>query len=226
VTAPDASDLDRRIQRALGELGTEHDPPAGGEARVFAAIAEQRIGEQLAQSGEDLVPPPGWEDRVLAATRRAQRRRTWWLAMPAFAAAAAVVLWIARPPPVPVPPEVAFHATPKGSSTRSGPYAVGGKEANVGDEIEFRVQIHAPYVELWIYHGGDRPIRCPGAPVCSKSGGEIVATIPSAALPDYIAHAIASNHPVAAPSGDADRDLAIAGRAGGVVSEPQRIKIH
>jgi hypothetical protein len=56
------SDPIERLERALGQLGVEHEPPHG------------------------------WEERVLAAIEPRPRRRWWWLAIPCFALLLAVVL--------------------------------------------------------------------------------------------------------------------------------------
>jgi hypothetical protein len=63
-----------------------------------------RIEAALAQLGAEHAPPPGWQARVLAAVATPPRRLWWRYAGPAlaFAAAAVLVLWlIAAPRPSP-----------------------------------------------------------------------------------------------------------------------------
>ena len=65
----------------------------------------ERIEAALARLGAEHEPPAGWEARVLAAVRAEPPRRPWWrIAVPALAlataAAIAVFLWFPRPRPL------------------------------------------------------------------------------------------------------------------------------
>ncbi|TMQ08936.1 MAG: hypothetical protein E6J90_39005 [Deltaproteobacteria bacterium] len=51
-----------------------------------------RLEHALEQLGAEHEPPRGWEARVLAAVEPKPRRRWWWLAVPALAVVLAVVL--------------------------------------------------------------------------------------------------------------------------------------
>lgn len=59
--------------------------------------AVARIEAALAAAGSEHEPPAGWEARVLAATREPRRTRWWWFAVPALVAAGILALWATRP---------------------------------------------------------------------------------------------------------------------------------
>ena len=98
------NDPSTRLERAIAQLGSEHEPPPGWQARVLAAI-------------ESSKPP---QSSPLAWLRR------WWAAIAApVLAAAAVVLWFSLDRPRPLRLAVALESDPKlvvrgGSSSGTG----------------------------------------------------------------------------------------------------------
>lgn len=58
-------------------------------------VTDERIERELANLGTEHQPPLGWEARVLAATETRRRPRWWLAAIPAFATLATLlVLWL------------------------------------------------------------------------------------------------------------------------------------
>jgi len=70
------SDPSTRLERAIEQLGADHQPPPGWQARVLAAIEAR----------------PRWWARA----------RRWWLAVPAFAAVVIALLVLRGPRPGPL----------------------------------------------------------------------------------------------------------------------------
>jgi hypothetical protein len=83
-----------------------------------------RLEHALEQLGAEHEPPRGWEARVLAAVEPKPRRRWWWLAMPALALAIAVVvlppLLTPRPSPLALRIERSPNPRPARGDTQVG----------------------------------------------------------------------------------------------------------
>lgn len=54
-----------------------------------------RLEQALTELGREHQPPDGWEARVLAATRQPPPRRWWWWMLPLVAVAAVFAMWLA-----------------------------------------------------------------------------------------------------------------------------------
>lgn len=128
-------DGDAQIEQALARLGAEHEPPAGWEARVLAAIAE----------------PP--------------RRRwwmTWQLPALASAAAAAVIAIRLWPGPAPL---LALHVDVTRGAPVRGAEAQLGEVVHVaatGGSGERAIWIYCDEVQLVLRCPGDRGCAASG----------------------------------------------------------------
>jgi len=88
-----------RIEAALARLGAEHEPPAGWEARVLAAVS---------------TPAPRPKPQL------------WWLLFAAPAVAAVVIALVIIPgPPKPGPLQLALAVDKSATVVRGGEYHVG-----------------------------------------------------------------------------------------------------
>lgn len=86
-----------------------------------------RIERALGEVGKDLEPPPGWEGKVLASGVASPRTIKWWmLAIPALAAAAVIIAVLVWPrPAAPAKPTLALAITRGAYTVRSSTAAVG-----------------------------------------------------------------------------------------------------
>lgn len=208
-----------RIERESALLGADHEPPAHWESRVFAAIADERIEGALARLGEEHEPPAGWQVRVLAATADRPKRRSWWLAAPVFALAAAVVAIVASDGQSPRQALVLAVSTERtGEVTRGA--ATGEHRAivavDVGDIAHATVHGGGPFRALWIYHNDhELVLACPGDDRCRSSESQIDVAVKLESIGLYQLVALSSSLPIAPPLGSYDHAIAAAQRAGG-----------
>jgi diadenosine tetraphosphatase ApaH/serine/threonine PP2A family protein phosphatase len=77
-----------------------------------------RLIRGLEQLGAEHEPPPGWEARVLRALAPRPRRTPWWLAIPVAALAAGVVVLLVLWRPRPEALVLAIERSPSASRTR------------------------------------------------------------------------------------------------------------
>jgi hypothetical protein len=87
----------------------------------------ERIEAALTQLGAEHEPPPGWEARVLAAVGVPERRRWWAYAAPgaalAAAAAVALVVFLQPPPTLALDVHVKHSALYRGDEASAGDVA-------------------------------------------------------------------------------------------------------
>lgn len=181
----DGSRADDRILRALAQLGAEHEPPAGWERRVFAAV----------------------EDRP--------RRRWWWFAIPLAALAAAAVLVVPHLVPylAPEPDALALVVERGPSPTRlRGDGGAAGRLVVIhGEPIHAVARGGARHHAIWVYRDGTELVaRCPGGPACRSSGGALTLDLTLPIVGTYQVVAWSSEAELAVPSGVYDADVAAA----------------
>lgn len=182
-----------RLERAIAQLGSEHEPPLGWQVRVFIEIDRR---------GYDA------------------RRRPWWrFAFPALALGVLVFPLVcpARYQTSPTPPTVAIRRVFERQVTRGGD----GPDGAAGDR--FRVSTRGPstYRAIWLYREeGELVAACPGHPSCRDVGrnffadGELSLELTLDQVGLYLAVAIAADHPLPTPRGVYDADLATAHESG------------
>jgi hypothetical protein len=170
---------------------------------------ERRLEAELARLGTEHMPPVGWETRVLAATVLPKRRPWWHFAAPAFALAAAIILWFAWPRSTAKPTALALEL----SLERGGPI-VRGSTAHIGDVLHATAR-GGKYRAVWIYRTDTQLlVACPGAAACTAADDAVTATAAIQSVGDYSIVALSSDAPLAAPTGKLDADVAAAANAG------------
>jgi len=179
--------------------------------------AQARIEAELAKLGAELSAPAGWQARVLAEAT-ARPRRWWKFAVPALAAAVAivVVLWAIRPPAQPPGLELAVAIQKRGEVVR-------GDSATVGDIATITASGGAKHRAVWVYREDRRlVIACPGAERCSSTSDSVTATVKLELPGSYTFVALTSREPLPVPTDSFDASMAAAVRAGAEVSKDQR----
>jgi hypothetical protein len=169
-----------------------------------------RLERAIEQLGADHQPPPGWQARVLAAIEARSRwwARRWWLAVPAVAALAAVViaLLVARGP-------------------RSGPLTltaalVPGPRVMRGDSGRIRAIAGGGdrHRAIWLYRDRRELVAvCPGHVGCSTlggGGGPLQLELTVERIGSYQVVAVSSASALPAPTGAYEVDCAAAAAAG------------
>jgi len=147
--------------------------------------ANERIEAALAQLGAEHEPPAGWEARVLAATQAPSHRpwwRSWWtVAVPGLVLAAAAVLvvprMVAAPAPLALAVEFTNDAVHRGGDTPG--------IATLGDIAHIVVTGGGEPRALWIYHGETLLLQCPGAPECRITAHAIAVDVAVKRVGDY-----------------------------------------
>jgi hypothetical protein len=186
------TDPSTRLERAIEQLGAEHEPPPGWQAQVLAAI----------ESSKQPRPSPwAW-------------LRRWWPAIPVVVVAAgAALLWFQlRQQPMRV--AYAVEATER---TRGTPPAVRGgagpDAVALYSRIAIEVEHGAEHRALWVYRDGREIVAaCPGKPPCAPDGVRAVLTVDR--IGRYQVIALSSSAALPEPTGNHDRD---AGAATGMV---------
>lgn len=163
-----------------------------------------RIARAMREVGAAHVRRPDHLARLWARLEASPQRRLprWrWIAGPAVALAAAVVLvvWLGRGEPA---PELAVDVIPQGVVAHRG-------EARLGDRLRVRARAGAA---IWIYRNDRELLRaCPRD--CRRDGGALIAELPLDAIGRYQVVWLASER-APAPGGDLERDVAAASAAG------------
>jgi hypothetical protein len=178
-----------RLERAIAQLGAEHEPPAGWEARVLAAIEPKQPQRSL------------W-----AWLRR------WWagIAIPVLAAGAAILLIHLR---APKPLEVAFsiERDPKlvvrgGSAQGSGRVVV----VPLYSRLVLTAEGGTGHRALWVYRGERELVAaCPGDPKCAP-GDEPRLVLTLDKIEQFQVLALSSDGELPRPTGRYDDDQAAA----------------
>lgn len=183
------NDPSTRLERAIAQLGAEHEPPAGWEARVLAAI----------ESKQPQPTPWAW-------------LRRWWagLAVPVLAAGAAILLIHVR---APRPLQVAFAI--EKDPTR----VVRGGSADASDHIVLvplysRLTLTAQggtgHRALWVYRGERELVAaCPGDSRCVP-GDEPRLVLPLDKIEQLQVLALSAEGALPTPIGRYDDDQAAA----------------
>lgn len=194
-------------------------------------IAARRACEGLraelatAMAGEE--PPLGWQARVKAeiAARRRSRgawRRWLWLAGPALAAAALLVLWV-RTEREPGEKLALVVEVQEGTIVRRG------KDAHPGDRLRLRGMTGgARFAELRVYRNDQGPfVSCSTEPPCRRVGETIELEFTFPAVGSYQPVILASENPIPAPStGKLDPDAAEALTAGARVELGEGVRVR
>lgn len=181
------NDPSTRLERAIAQLGAEHEPRAGWEARVLAAIE------------------PKQPQRSLSAWLR-----RWWagIAIPVLAAGAAILLIHLR---APKPLEVAFaiekdptRVVRGGSAEDSGHVVVVPLHGHLVLTAEGGTGRRA----LWVYRGERELVAaCPGDPGCAP-GDEPRVVLPLEKIEQFQVLALSSEGALPRPTGRYDDDRA------------------
>ncbi|HEX7843766.1 MAG TPA: hypothetical protein VF469_40105 [Kofleriaceae bacterium] len=191
-----------------------------------------RIEAALAQLGAEHEPPEGWEARVLAAVRAEQQpRRPWWrIAVPALtlatAAGIAVLIWWPRAPsPGPLAFVVVAESPTQVRGAQRGPTRVRGEgvEARVvGDVVHATVSGGAGRRAIRVYRNeAELVIACPGSSACRVSRDRITVDLTLDKVGLYTVVAIASEEALPAMPGIYNADTAAAIRAKATLGERQ-----
>jgi hypothetical protein len=174
-----------------------------------------RLERAIAQLGAEHEPPQGWEARVLAAIEPKQRRspwawlRRWWagIAIPVLAAGAALLLIHVR---AAKPLEVAFaiERDPKlvrgGSAQDTGSLVV----VPLHSRLVLTAEGGAGHRALWVYRGErDLVAACPGDAKCAP-GDEPRLVLTVDTIEQYQALAVSSEGELPRPTGHYDADSA------------------
>ena len=177
----------------------------------------ERIEAALAQLGAEHEPPVGWEARVLAAIRTEQPRRSWWrIAVPALtlATAAGIAVFILWPRPLVLDvlaetPRV--HGATRGLERMRGE---GAEERAVHDVVHVAVSGGAGRRAIRVYRNETEIVMsCPADPACRVSRDGIAVDVALDKVGDYMIVAIASKDALPDMPGTYDADTAAAIKA-------------
>ncbi|HEX7839608.1 MAG TPA: hypothetical protein VF469_19165 [Kofleriaceae bacterium] len=172
---------------------------------------DDRITRALAQLGAEHEPPAGWEDRVLAAIEDPPERRRWWFAIPLAAMVVAAVLIVLHLAPKPDALALVVERGPGAARLRGGGAAAGRLVVAHGESIHAVVRGGDRHRAIWVYRdGADLVARCPGAPACRSSGEELTLDLTLPIIGTYQVIAWSSQAALPVPSGAYDPDVAAA----------------
>lgn len=188
-----------------------------------------RIELALAQLGAEHEPPAGWEARVLAQIGAAQRRRRprWTYTAPGLALAAALAILVFRPPGPPevsgrateAGAAVALSLDVQVSDRRLARRSQRG-ERQIGDVVHVTVSGGARRRAVRIYRNEIRLVmRCPGDPACRPSDEALTADFTLSEVGTYTIVALTSSSSLPPLPGSYDADTAAARRAGASLDE-------
>jgi hypothetical protein len=179
------SDPSDRLERAIAQLGAEHEPPPGWEARVLAAIEPQRT----------------------AAPERRPWLRRWWPAIPTAVLAAAVLVLVLRPPR-PEKLAVAFAVTAGDPSRGAMRGEQRSDDVTLGSRLDLAVRGGGGHRALWLYRDGGLVAACPGDARCDTAGGAPHLALTASQIGRYQIVVLTADAALPAPSGNYDRDVA------------------
>src|SRR5262245_59938181 len=142
------TDPSTRLERAIAQLGAEHEPPPGWQAQVLAAIEATK------------QPKPSLWTWL----------RRWWYAVATpvlVAGTATVLLFAGRPSPLLLATDVKLPDSTRvvrGDPNRSRDHVP------LGSRIMLTVQGGKEHRALWVYRDERELLaRCPGQPACQAS---------------------------------------------------------
>lgn len=184
-----------------------------------------RIEAALAQLGAEHVPPVGWEARVLAAVRPEPPRRPWWrIAVPALtlATAAGIAVFVrSRPRPfafnvVAVTPAHA-RGVPRGPERMRG----GAVEERAVDDVAHVAVSGGPGRRaIRVYRDEtELVIACPENPACGVSRDGITVDVTLGKIGTYAIVAVTSEEALPAMPGTYNADTAAAIQAKAMLYE-------
>jgi len=178
----------------------------------------ERIEAALAQLGAEHEPPAGWEARVLAAVRTEPARRPWWrIAVPALtlataAGSAVFVFW-----PRPFALDVVAESPARVRGEPPGPLRMRGEgveERAVRDIVHVAVSGGAGRRAVRVYRNETELVMsCPADPACRVTRDGITVDVTLDKVGDYVIVAIASADALPVMPGTYDRDTAAAIKA-------------
>jgi hypothetical protein len=156
-----------------------------------------------------------WQARVWAGRdrRRARRARRWlWLMAPAVAAAAAVLFFMGRSGP---DGPILSYTIQRGDQ---GATSLRSDHVQPGDTLVVRAVAGDARAELRLYRA-DRALvlRCSEEPPCARRGDLLLASVPMDERGRYQIVFLRADRPPPEPTGELDRDIAAARRAGATV---------
>jgi hypothetical protein len=177
------SDPSDRLERAIAQLGADHEPPPGWEAKVLAAVESPRA----------------------AAPERRPWLRRWWPAIPAAVLAAAVLVVVLRPVR---PEQFALAVTPRPDASRGAMRGGGGlDDVSLGGVLDIAVQ-GGERRAVWVYRDSRKLVAaCPRDAGCEVIDGALRLAWKVDQIGKYQVVALAGSQALPAPTGDYDRDL-------------------
>ena len=179
------SDPSDRLERAIAQLGAEHEPPPGWEAKVLAAIESPRA----------------------AAPERRPWLRRWWPAIPTAVLAAAVLVLVLRPTrPEALKLVVATRAgDPSRGAMRGGDQL---DDVPLGNLIDISVR-GGEHRAVWVYRDSARLVAaCPRDASCETADGALRLVWKVDQIGRYQVVALTGSQALPEPTGDYERDLA------------------
>jgi len=198
-------------------------PDCGAQRRAL-----ERLAPVLRAGPPDLAPPAGWQQRVLAAAdatpgrarpRRARGPLLW--AIPLFAAAAAILLFLRPQGDLPAPALDWTIVPADGRRLRGGAPGEDGRNetASAGDHLKVWGPIPAgARFELRVFRGSELVFRCP--PGCGAREGRLEVDVPLGVAGRYDAFVAVARGQLPDPGGGGRAaDLARVVAAGGRVFE-------
>ena len=210
-------------------------------SECLKAMADYKaLASDIAEDGTELAPRPDFEARVWSAiARKRERSAPWWkasswrrrrlalFAVPALAAAALLILWLARPDDGRTSTAIALHQQIRPGA---GTTPARGDSARPNDVALLRATTgEARAAELRVYFGTGRGgdellLRCSDQPPCKRRGNEISAELILPRRGDYHCILVTSDGSIPAPTQSLTRDIAAIEDHGGTVERGPTIR--
>jgi hypothetical protein len=190
-----------------------------------------RIEQALSQLGSEHVPPEGWEARVLAATQKRKPRARWLWSVPPVVVLALIVVWLIVPrgddQPAPRRLDITLADgadAGAGRAMSAAPDAEGAVtvHGHPGQRLHAEASGGRGFRSIWIYRDASLVMACPGGASCQVSADKVVAELTLQAGAYEILELV-SRLPLPLPMGALDRDLGRALEAGAVDKQKQII---
>jgi hypothetical protein len=194
---------------------SDHDPNDVDDRRAIA-----RIEQALSELGADHSPPLGWEARVLAASEQPpkpwwQRWQRWLVAgVPCAAAAAAVLFFVLTKQANEGPLQIAVSRTvledPCVKADGTTACMSSGGDCSIHQVNMLEATSSAAHRALRLYRGRTLIQSCEAATAgpCEVTKDKLRLPWKVDSLDHYVAVAVSSNEPLPALSGELDADLA------------------